>query len=162
MVNENSNRRRAESSAMDHRSAAGDPKRPLLQRSLWAGAFMSSLRPGSKASVLCSGQRISPMDSKIGFAQLRHEDRSNNICRLIVRRWEFASAPHPNIARRSDMCGHAPASCSNASSARRLSRSRPTVAMASFMPSRQKLTAQSRATGSPSISSRSHCSAWPT
>jgi succinate dehydrogenase / fumarate reductase iron-sulfur subunit len=57
---------------------------------------------------------------------------------------------------------HVPASCSNATSARRLSRSRPTVATASFLPPCQKLTAQSCVAGSPSMSSRSHVSAWPT
>jgi len=57
---------------------------------------------------------------------------------------------------------HAATSCSNAASARRLSRSRSTVTTASFLPPCQKLTVQSWAAGSPSMSTRSHCSAWPT
>jgi hypothetical protein len=80
------------------------------------------------------------------IAVIRSTDRSSRL-------------PGPVSAGDGSQASYATISCSNETSAARMTRSRPTVATASFLPPCQKLTAQSCVAGSPSTSSRSRCSA---
>jgi hypothetical protein len=122
-------------------------------------------RAGRRAVANGTGGRkrsITPVLKQSSFDARAELPRSHWHTQFLPLQPLFVRALQLHMVVRNCAPGHAPASCSNASSVRRFSWSRPTVTTACFLPFRQKLAAKSRAAGSPSISIRSQCSAWPT